>query len=201
MAGREVSREAGQAGVWTVPNLLSAGRLACVPVFLWLLFGTTDSVAAASLLAFLGCTDWVDGYVARRFGQVSTVGKVLDPTADRALLAAGAIGGVVYGAVPLWVFAVVVARELLVSASALVLALRGAARIDVIWLGKAGTFALMVALPLFLFGHSWLSWRQYPEDVAWAFTIPGIALAWLAAANYVPRARRALAGPGVGSAR
>ncbi|MGH9068474.1 MAG: CDP-alcohol phosphatidyltransferase family protein [Acidimicrobiales bacterium] len=180
-------------GLWTVPNALSLVRLGCVPLFLWLLVGAGDTVAAASLLAFLGATDWVDGWFARRFGQVSTVGKVLDPTADRALLAAGVIGAVVVGAVPLWLFAVVVAREVLVSAAVLGLAASGSARIDVIWVGKAGAFALMFALPLFLFGHSWLPWRQIPEDLAWAFVAPGLACSWWAAGSYVPHARRALA--------
>lgn len=176
--------------VWTVPNAISAARLACVPVFLWLLFGPGETVAAASLLAFLGCTDWVDGRVARRFGQVSTLGKVLDPTADRVLLAAGAVGGLAYGAVPVWVFAVVFAREALVSIGALVLAARGAPRMNVVWVGKAGAFGLMFALPLFLFGHSALSWHPYTEDLAWVFVIPGMALAWLALAGYVSAARR-----------
>lgn len=186
---------AGDLGrVWTVPNALSAVRVACVPVFLWLLFGPGDTVAAASLLAFLGCTDWVDGFVARRLGQVTTLGKVLDPTADRLLLAAGAVGGLAYGAVPVWVFAVVFAREAVVASGAVVLATRRAPRMDVIWLGKAGSFGLMFALPLFLFGHSGLSWRAYPEDFAWVFAIPGMTLAWVSLTQYVPQARRALAG-------
>lgn len=191
------------ARVWTVPNAISAARLACVPVFLWLLFGPGATVAAASLLAFLGCTDWVDGWVARRFGQVSTLGKVLDPTADRVLLAAAAVGGLAYGAVPVWVFAVVFARETLVSIGALVLAARRAPRMDVVWMGKAGAFGLMFALPLFLFGHSGLSWHPYPEALAWVFVIPGMTLAWVALGGYVaaartPRAKSPLAQPPLG---
>lgn len=179
--------------MWTVPNGLSAVRLACVPVFLWLLFGPADIVAAAVLLAGLGCTDWVDGYVARRFGQVSTLGKVLDPTADRVLLAAGAVGGLAFGAVPIWVFAVVVAREATVAAGALVLVACRAPRMDVVWLGKAGAFGLMVALPLFLLGHSALSWHSVAFDFALVYAIPGMVLAWASMTDYVPRARRALA--------
>ena len=68
-------------GILTVPNLITAVRLACVPLFLWLLFGAHRQTDAAILLAVLGVTDWVDGYVARRWHQVSTLGKVLDPTA------------------------------------------------------------------------------------------------------------------------
>ena len=57
----------GEDRVLTVPNALSVGRLLCVPVFLWLLFAEDDPHAAALLLAGLGITDWVDGYVARHF--------------------------------------------------------------------------------------------------------------------------------------
>lgn len=193
MATADVGTAGGLERAWTVPNGITAVRLACIPAFLWLLFGHRDLVVAASLLAALGATDWVDGWVARHYGQVSTLGKVLDPTADRLLLAAALVGAVLVGALPWWLFGLMVAREALVSVAVLALAAMGAARIDVIWLGKAGTFALMFALPLFLFGHSALPWHQAPEDAAWAFTGPGLALSWAAAANYVPRARRALA--------
>lgn len=175
-----------------MPNVLSALRLACVPVFLWLLFGPGDIVAAAALLAGLGCTDWVDGYVARRFGQVSTLGKVLDPTADRALLVAAAVGSLVFGAVPVWVFTVVAAREVTVAMGAVVLASLRAPRMDVVWLGKAGAFGLMVALPLFFIGRSTLSWHAAAFDAAWVFAIPGMVGAWLSLAEYVPQARRAI---------
>src|SRR5690606_16206416 len=85
-----VSREPDRRIV-TIPNAISAARLLCVPLFLWLLWGAEERVGAAWLLAVLGASDWVDGYIARRFDQGSELGKVLDPTADRALLLAGAV--------------------------------------------------------------------------------------------------------------
>lgn len=176
----------------TVPNLVTAVRLACLPVFVWLVFGVRDRATAAWLLAGLGATDWVDGFVARRYDQVSDLGKVLDPTADRLLLATAVISIVVAGAVPLWLFAIVVAREALVSGAVLFLAARGAPRIDVLWVGKAGTFGLMCALPLFLGSHSDLSWHSQARVAAWVCAVPGVILAWAAAAAYVGPARRAL---------
>src|SRR5205085_4163358 len=137
----------------TVPNVISLVRLACVPVFLWLLFGRDDRAAAALLLAALGATDWVDGYIARHFNQVSTVGKVLDPTADRVLLAVAVVALLIDGALPPVMAWLVLVREILVSVGVVALAAAGARRIDVQWAGKAGTLALMVALPLFLLGH------------------------------------------------
>lgn len=178
--------------ILTVPNLLSLGRLACVPVFVWLLFGRDDRAGAAWLLGALGATDWVDGVVARRFGQVSTLGKVLDPTADRILLGVGVASILADGAVPAWLGWTVVTREVLVSAAVLALAAAGAARIDVAWVGKAGTFGLMWAFPLFLMSHAPVGWHQTARALAWVFAIPGLALSLYAAVAYLPRCRAAL---------
>ncbi len=100
--------------VLTLPNVVTVVRLAAVPVFLWLLFGVQERVAAAALLAVLGATDWIDGWLARRLGQVSTLGKVLDPVADRSCSVVGVSAIMVDGAVPLWLGAAVLAREALV---------------------------------------------------------------------------------------
>ena len=185
--------------MFTVPNALSLGRLLCVPVFLWLLFGRDDRASAAWLLGALGATDWVDGYVARHFNQVSTHGKVLDPVADRVLLIVAAVALIADHAVPRWFAVVVLVREALVSLAVLALAAAGARRIDVQWAGKAGTLALMTSLPLFLMSHSTVGWHRGAGVVAWVFAFPGLALGWYAAITYVPEARRALAEGRVGS--
>lgn len=178
--------------VWTVPNVISFVRLLMIPVFLWLLFGRDNRAAAASLLAALGATDWVDGYIARHFDQTSTLGKILDPTADRLLLLVGIGAILVDGSVPVIVAVLALAREALVAATALTLAAMGARRIDVTWTGKAGTFALMVAIPLFLASESTLGWRDTGEALAWVFAVPGLGLSYVAAAQYIPLARQAL---------
>ena len=178
--------------VATVPNAISVARLACVPVFLWLLFGQDDRYGAPWLLAVLGCTDWVDGFIARRYSQVSTVGKVLDPVADRTLLLVGVGAVVLDGAVPAWVAALALGREAVVALAAVALGALGARRIDVTWFGKAGTFAFMVAFPLFLTAESQAGWADTARVLAWVVVLPGLALAWYAVALYVPLARRAL---------
>lgn len=186
--------------VLTVPNVVTAVRLACVPVFVWLLFGAHEQAAAAVLLAGLGATDWVDGTVARRFAQVSTLGKVLDPIADRVLVGTAVLCAVVDGAVPPWFAGVTIAREALVSGAVVVLASLGAQRIDVLWVGKAGTFALMSAYPAFLMAHGPAGWQHAVGIAAWVVGIGGLALAWVAAASYVPVARRAFAAGRAGRA-
>lgn len=178
----------------TIPNAISVIRLLCAPVFLWLLFGAGERTAAFVLLAVLGATDWVDGWIARRFDQGSALGKVLDPVADRILLLTAAVALTIDGVVPTWVGVLVLVREAIVSAGTLALAAAGAARIDVQWTGKAATFALMFALPGFLLvdvldpGTG----RDVAEVLTWVATAGGLVLGYLAAARYVPIARDAL---------
>jgi cardiolipin synthase (CMP-forming) len=186
---------AARSRVLTIPNLISLARLLCVPVFLWMLWEPHPARrGAAVLLAVLGATDWVDGWIARHFDQGSELGKILDPTADRALLVAAAVAllreGLATGVqVILWL---VLAREVLIAIATVVLALAGARRIDVVWAGKAGTLALMIALPMFLIADAAHSVRTVFEVLGWGFAIGGIALGYFAAAKYVPAARAAL---------
>jgi cardiolipin synthase (CMP-forming) len=187
-----VDEEAGLGRVLTAPNVITLVRLLCIPLFLWLLFGLHRQTFAAVLLAVLGATDWIDGFVARRYHQVSTLGKVLDPAADRILVATAVIAVIVHGAVPLWFGLATLAREALVSIMVLALAALGAARIDVLWVGKAGTFALMFSYPAFLLGHGTASWQEPIRIVAWVCGLLGLGLAWVAAAGYVGPARDAL---------
>jgi len=178
----------------TLPNVISVARLLCAPLFLWLLFGADERLAAFGLLGGLGATDWVDGWIARHFDQGSALGKVLDPVADRVLLLTAAVALTADGAVPLWVGIAVLVREGLVSAATLALAAAGAARIDVQWVGKAGTFATMFALPGFLLVDTLGAGtgRDLAEIATWIATAGGLVFGYYATARYVPLAREAL---------
>lgn len=182
----------GEDRILTVPNVITCVRLACLPLYLYLLFGRDNRAAAALLLAALGATDWVDGYIARHFDQVSTLGKVLDPVADRLLFFVGIGAILVDGAAPVWFSVLVLAREVVVSIAVLVLAALGARRIDVTWWGKAGTFCLMFAFPLFLAGASTLQAADLFTLAGWGFGIPGIAFSYYAAFLYIPLGLTAL---------
>jgi cardiolipin synthase (CMP-forming) len=179
----------------TVPNVISVIRLACVPLFLWLLWGADNELAAGLLAAGLGATDWVDGYIARHFDQGSELGKILDPAADRVLLVALAIAVLTQGLpvlvnVVVWIMLI---REVLVAAVTIALAIAGARRIDVVWAGKAGTLALMFSLPMFLGADATTgAWHAFFVVCAWGFAIGGIGLGYYAAAKYIPAARTAL---------
>ncbi len=178
-----------------MPNLISVIRLLCVPLFLWLVWGADEELAAGLLAAGLGATDWVDGWIARHFDQGSELGKILDPAADRVLLVAVAIVVLTQG-MPTAVTVVVwlmLAREVLIDAATIALALAGARRIDVVWAGKAGTLALMFSLPMFLGADATSgSWHAFFIVGAWIFAIGGVILGYYAAFKYVPAARDAL---------
>ena len=185
------------AGWWTWPNLVTLVRLALLPVFVWILFTTYHRAVAAWLLASLGATDWIDGFLARRLHQVSNVGKVIDPVADRLLVIVGLLSVAAAAGVPWWFALVALSRELIVSLLTLLLAALGAARIDVLWWGKVSTFALMTTFPLFLLTtnphHAALAaWQHWTRDASWVLGLLGLALSWVVLFGYVRPALRAL---------
>jgi cardiolipin synthase (CMP-forming) len=185
------------SGWRTWPNLVTLLRLLLLPVFVWLALSTDHRALAAWLLALLGATDWIDGFLARRLDQVSNLGKVIDPVADRLLVMVGLVTVAVAGAVPWWFALATLVREVLVSTLTLVLALLGAARIDVLWWGKVSTFALMVTYPTFLLTsnphHAALTtWQGGVRVLTWGIGALGLALSWVVLAGYVRPAIEAL---------
>lgn len=193
LAGEEIPE--GEDRLLTAPNVITLVRLLCIPLFLWMLFGRELRWQAAFLLAALGATDWVDGYVARRYGQVSNFGKLFDPTVDRLLMVTGVGSIIVIGAVPLWFGLLVIGREVLMSVYVASITLMGARRMDVTFIGKSGTFAQMVAFPLFLIASD-ESLSDGLRDVvltgAWIFGVPGLIFGYTAFVGYLREGPTAL---------
>jgi cardiolipin synthase (CMP-forming) len=133
---------------WTVPNVITVLRFCLVPVFVRLVF-TEQHAAAFIVLAVLSSTDWVDGYIARRFNQISTVGQWLDPVADRLSLAVVAITLVAAGIAPLWLVLCLIVPDLVLAVAAVAL-FRGSPELEVTVLGKIRTALLLVGTPLLL---------------------------------------------------
>lgn len=175
--------------LWTVPNLVSLIRLCCIPVFVYLVFGLNREGAAAILLGVLGATDWIDGYIARRFNQVSAVGKFLDPATDRLLLAVAVITVVLRDAVPVWFALVAFSREFLIIGGGIYLALRGIRGLEVEYIGKAGALGLMFSLPFFLGAKADMAFDNVMLVFAWIFGIPGLVLNYISLWHYFKRAR------------
>lgn len=179
--------------ILTVPNAFSALRIVAIPfVVVWIL-DPERSFAGLLALGVILCTDWVDGWLARRTGQVSEFGKLLDPVADRIAIAAGIVALVVVGAFPLAAAVAILARDALMLVAGLVLLSRFRLRIDVRRVGKIATVSLMLAIG----GISWAGLDgPLPDAFAvfgWSCFAFGIVEYYVAAVAYVRDARAALA--------
>lgn len=183
----------GDRGIWTWPNLITLVRLCCLPIFLWMLFDMESRLAAALLLGGLGATDWVDGWVARRFDQVSEFGKKFDPTADRLMFLVTLIAIMVDGSAPWWFCLLVLVREGVFGATVAILTVFfGMERFDVSALGKWATFILMFVFPGFVMGSSGIPVAWFFTWFAWIAGPIGLLLSYVTAWQYLPTIRRSL---------
>ncbi|NQY57243.1 MAG: CDP-alcohol phosphatidyltransferase family protein [Ilumatobacteraceae bacterium] len=181
------------SGIWTIPNAVTLVRLLCLPIFLWLLFDQENRAGAALMLGALGATDWIDGYLARRLGQVSEFGKVFDPTVDRLLFIVALTAIIIDGSIPLWFAIAILVREVGVGAMMVIATvLFNMPRFDVTFAGKTATFLLMFAVPGFLMGNSDIAGADLFTVAAWILGIPGLALSYWTAGAYVPKVREAI---------
>lgn len=172
----------------TVPNLLSTLRLLLVPVFLILILNG-QNWQAVLVLAIASITDYLDGYFARRFKQVTRLGQLLDPAADRLYIFATLVGLSVVGYIPIWLAAVIIARDALMLIGYPILATHGYGPLPVHYLGKAGTFALLYAFPLLLISAAFPISADFVLPVAWAFALWGVGLYWWAGFVYLLQVR------------
>lgn len=175
--------------VLTVPNALSFLRLLGVPVFLWLILGPHADGAAVILLMISGFTDYLDGWIARRYHQISRIGQLLDPAADRLYIFATLLGLGLRGIVPWWLVGLLVGRDLILALTLPVLRRYGMGPLEVHYLGKAATFNLLYAFPLLLLGSGTGTPALVARVVGWAFVIWGTALYWWAGASYLGQVR------------
>lgn len=175
--------------VLTVPNLVSFMRLAAIPYFWWVLLVQERTGLAAALIFVIGSTDWIDGYLARRLHQVTELGKVLDPVADRLMIASAVVGGLIAGVIPAVVGWLLIVREALVAVGGVLLAGSGRGKLDVRPLGKTATFMLYGAIPSFyLLAADIAPWLFGPP--AWIGGVVGAALYWWVAGEYAVDIRR-----------
>jgi cardiolipin synthase len=188
-AGQPVDR------VLTLPNALSALRLVLVPVFFWLVLSHRDGWALVVLFVS-GFTDYFDGVLARRFNQVSRLGQLLDPAADRLYILATLVGLAWRGVVPWWLLALIVVRDVLLSLTIPLLARYGYGPLPVHFLGKAATFNLLYAFPLLLLAQIGGPLAETALVVGWAFAWWGTGLYWWAGWLYLRQVREV-----VGAAR
>jgi cardiolipin synthase len=185
------SAGAAESRIWTIPNLLSMLRLALVPPFLVLII-VGDYVAALIVLIVASLTDLLDGYLARRFDQVTRLGQLLDPAADRLYIFAALVGLAANGLVPWWIVFVIVARDVMLLVLGVVLANHGYGPLPVHQLGKVATFALFFGLPVIMLGLAFPVVQPVSEPIGWAITLWGAFLYWWAGVIYAIETARVI---------
>ena len=178
--------------VWTVPNIISMVRLAGVPVFLWLVLGPELDGLALAVLMVAGVTDWLDGWLARKLDQRSSLGEILDPVADRLYILAVVLGLFLRDIIPGWVALALPLRDLLLWGLVPFLRTRGYSALPVHFLGKAATFNLLYAFPLLLLGDGTGTVATLANVFGWAFAWWGIGLYWWAGVLYAWQVRTLL---------
>ncbi|MEV4723259.1 CDP-alcohol phosphatidyltransferase family protein [Micromonospora humida] len=177
--------------VLTLPNLISFVRLLGVPLFLWLFLVVEADVAAIVVLAIGGTSDWVDGWIARRLGQVSRLGELLDPLADRLYILATLLAFTAREVVPWQFTAALLAREALLLGSLAVLRRHGYGPPPVHYVGKTATFLLLAAFPVLLVAAAATSvTATTAAAIGWGLAWWGLVLYWVAGAMYVVQAAR-----------
>jgi cardiolipin synthase len=185
--------------ILTIPNLLSFLRLLGVPLFLWLVLVPQADGWAFAVLVVGGITDWLDGTIARATGQISRLGQLLDPLADRLYIAATLVGLAIRAIIPWWLVLLLLGRDLILAVVLGLLKRRGITGLPVHFLGKAATFCLLWGFPLLLLGAdatgTGFSLAELARVLGWAFAIWGTALYWWAGLLYLDQARRILTAP------
>lgn len=181
---------AQDAGLWTVPNLISVLRILALPVFLWVLLGLDRPFLAAVLLGLISVTDLLDGMLARRLDQVSEIGKMLDPVADRLVVFAGVVGGMAAGLVPLWLGGSLLVREAIIGPTTIYYLVRRNIRVPVRRMGKTATALIFFAVPFYyLTATSFMP--LFWEVVATILGVLGLILYLIVTWRYLGDLRRA----------
>ena len=186
--------------ILTIPNVISFLRIALIPVFVALIVDPDTTLAGLVLFVLVVATDWVDGAIARATGQVTELGKVLDPVADRLAIAAGLIALVVADAFPLWAALLILARDLAILVAGIVLLAKRRARIEVRYIGKVATFALMLSIGCIAWGNLGYALSEAALACGWAFFAAGIVEYYVATGLYVGDLRRVWRAPAGGAA-
>jgi cardiolipin synthase len=191
----DTAGRSGTSRVLTVPNLLSLARLALVPVFLWLLL-RGDDVLALVVLAVATFTDLLDGFIARRFDQITRLGQLLDPAADRLFMLACLLGLAARDILPWWLAALIVSRDVFLIVVGIVLVNHGYGPLPVHRLGKIATFCLFYSLPMIVLGQALPAVAPFTDPIGWAFALWGAFLYWWAGILYAIQTGRLLRGGG-----
>ncbi len=168
-----------------IPILLTWGRIVMIPLFVGVFYfphhwlsPPEQNLAATVIFIVAALTDWLDGYLARSWGQTSSFGAFLDPVADKLMVAAALIMLVQLARVDTVIAFIIIGREIAISALREWMAQLGAATsVAVSMLGKVKTASQMIAIPMLLF-HDPLPWFLPQEIGTWLIYLSALLTLW-----------------------
>ena len=172
------------ARIFTIPNALTAVRGLGIPIFIMLALNRHSDGYAILVLVMGGATDYFDGKLARAWNQESRLGELLDPAIDRLYIAATLIVLYIRGAIPFWIIAILLARDLILGIMTLVMKRFDIPPFKVTYLGKAATFNLMYAFPMLLLATSESTWGTVAFVTGWSFAMWGVGLYLVTGLDY-----------------
>jgi cardiolipin synthase (CMP-forming) len=180
---RDLNRSVASSQIYTIPNAISVLRGLGIPIFLWSYLHAHNVALSFAILVIGGLTDYLDGKIARALKQESALGELLDPSIDRAYIAAVLIAMSISGALPIWIPIVLIGRDIWLSFMLLLMRITGGGVFKVSFLGKSATFTLLYAFPLILISSE-EGFGRVLLIVGWSFAIWGIALYLLTGFRY-----------------
>lgn len=187
----DMVEEFDDSRIFTLPNVISASRLAGVPIFFFCIV-THRYVEALAFLIYAGFSDWADGMVARRFNQYSRFGELLDPSADRLYIATTLVGLGWVGLISWWLVALVILRDAFMIPYLMWLKRRGVVGLPVHFIGKAGTMLLLYSFPVLLLGEVVPALFVGTRAIGWALGLWGVVIYWYAGWLYWDQRKEAL---------
>ena len=186
---------ASERNVLTIPNALTLLRAFGIPLFLYLFLAKHQATASFFVLTIGAVTDYLDGKIARALHQESKLGAMMDPTIDRAYIAATLIALAIRNFIPWWMVLLLIGRDLWLALLLLILKSKGGSVFQVTYLGKAATFNLLYAFPLLLLKSDHGVGRA-TAILGWSFAIWGIGLYLLTGLSYTAQGLWQLRGSG-----
>ena len=167
LVARTIYNRLGTIGLMNLPNILTVARIVLVPFLMVVLltrfegelvFGVAKEIVGAAIFGVAAFTDWLDGYLARRRNQVTQLGQLMDPLADKLLITAALVSLVQMGMASAWMVAVILGRELAITVLRSVAYVRGVT-IPASSLGKVKMGTQVFAILLLILGRQvWLFW-------------------------------------------
>lgn len=182
MSGTSRVPEAYTSAVFTIPNIITVTRFLGTPLFVWLVLAREEYGWGVFILALMGCTDWIDGFVARKLNQTSRLGRIIDPLADRVALVTVILTLAIAGILPFWLLLIILIPDLILLSVTLYY-FHGDANMNVTMVGKCRTAALMVGTPILLLAAALDS--SGVAIAAWSFLILGMVLHVIAFVQYL----------------